>query len=83
MSLNINGDYQIIELIKRIKEEKRNTIGTLELHPRNVKIVVRWQYQGYEETFKGVIKFQNKTFTWDTTALSLKHGFAINELLGF
>lgn len=41
MSLNINGDYQIIELIKRIKEEKRNTIGTLELHPRNVKIVVR------------------------------------------
>lgn len=28
MSLNINGDYQITELIKRIKEEKRNTIGT-------------------------------------------------------
>lgn len=32
MSLDINGDSQIIELIKRIKEEKRNTIGTLELH---------------------------------------------------
>lgn len=37
-------------------------------------MVVRAYYQNYEKTYNGAIKFQNKTFTWEPTDLSLKDG---------
>ena len=79
MTLDINEDSQIIELIKELR--KKNTIlQQLSYIEKKVRMVVGSYYQSYDETYNGAIKFQNKTFTWEPTDLSLKDDFDTNKL---